>query len=80
MAMGPQQRAPLEQTIPTEPAESQRSRTARQLVARLAELREVHDAFAWFRVHAHEFEDIQLEVTAIPAPPWGESARGLWLR
>jgi tripeptide aminopeptidase len=80
MAMGPQHRAPLEQTIPTEAAESQRSRTAKQVVARLAELREVHEAFGWFRSHARELEDLQLEVTAIPAPPWGESARGLWLR
>jgi acetylornithine deacetylase/succinyl-diaminopimelate desuccinylase-like protein len=46
----------------------------------LAELREVHDAFAWFRSHARELEDIQLEVTAIPAPPWGEAARSQWLK
>jgi len=80
MAIGPQQRAPLEQAIPTESAESRRSRTAQQIVARLAELREVHDAFAWFRAHARELEDIQLEVTGIPAPPWGEAARSQWLR
>jgi acetylornithine deacetylase/succinyl-diaminopimelate desuccinylase-like protein len=80
MAMGPQQRAPLEQVIPTETAESQRSRTAQQVVARLAELREVHEAFAWFRAHARELEDTQLEVTAIPAPPWGEAERSQWLR
>jgi acetylornithine deacetylase/succinyl-diaminopimelate desuccinylase-like protein len=80
MAMGPQQRAPLEQAIASETAESQRSRTAQQVVAHLAELRQVHDAFAWFRAHARELEDIQMEVTAIPAPPWGEAARGLWLK
>jgi len=39
----------------------------------------VHAAFAWFRVHARELEDLQLEVTAIPAPPWGEAARSKWL-
>jgi acetylornithine deacetylase/succinyl-diaminopimelate desuccinylase-like protein len=49
-------------------------------VARLAELRPVHDAFAWFRSHARELEDRQLELTAIPAPPWGEAARSEWLK
>jgi tripeptide aminopeptidase len=51
-----------------------------QEIARLAELRAVHDAFAWFRTHGRELEDLQLEVTAIPAPPWGEAARSEWLR
>lgn len=80
MALGPQQRAGLPQSIPTGAAESQPSRTAQQVVARLAELRPVHEAFAWFRSHGRELEDIQLEVTAIPAPPWGEAARGQWLK
>ena len=50
------------------------------MVARLAELRAVHEAFAWFRAHGRALEDFQLEVTAIPAPPWGEAARSEWLR
>ena len=54
-------------------------RSAQQQVARIAELRRVHDAFAWFRSHARELEDLQLEVTSIPAPPWGEAARSEWL-
>ena len=78
--MSSQPRAPLEQTLPAETDDSQRSRTAQQIVARLAELREVHEAFAWFRAHARDLEDIQLEVTSIPAPPWGESARSDWLK
>ena len=53
---------------------------AQQQVARLAELRSVHEAFAWFRSHSRELEDRQLEVTAIPAPPWGEAARSEWLK
>ena len=40
----------------------------------------MHEAFAWFRAHARELEDRQLEVTAIAAPPWGEMARGNWLK
>ena len=55
-------------------------RTAQQEVARLAELRAVHEAFAWFRASSRELEDLQLEVTAVPAPPWGEAARAEWLR
>jgi len=80
MALGPQQRTPLEQAIPTGAAEAPTSRTAQKVVARLAELRPVHEAFAWFRARARELEDIQLEVTAIPAPPWGEAARSQWLK
>jgi tripeptide aminopeptidase len=61
------------------PSESQRARSAQQQVARIAELRRVHDVFAWFRTHARELEEFQLQVTAVPAPPWSESARSLWL-
>jgi len=57
-----------------------RSRSAEQQVARLAELRSLHAAFEWFRSQAREMEDMQLQVTAIPAPPWGEAARSEWLR
>ncbi len=46
----------------------------------MAEMRPVHEAFAWFRSHSRELEDLQMEVTAIPAPPWGEAARSEWLR
>src|SRR5579864_8479633 len=60
-------------------SESLESRSAHQQVARVAELRKVHDAFAWFRSHARELEDLQLEVTSIPAPGWGEAARSAWL-
>ena len=60
-------------------SESQASRSAQQQVARIAEIRRVHQAFAWFRSHSRELEDAQLEVTAVAAPPWGESARSQWL-
>jgi len=55
-------------------------RTPQQEVARLAELRAVHEAFAWFRANSRELEDLQLELTAVPSPPWGEAARAEWLR
>jgi tripeptide aminopeptidase len=80
MAFGPQQRASFGDRISLASGETQTSLTAQQIVAQVAELRGVHEAFAWFRTHARELEDRQLEVTAIPAPPWGEEARSTWLR
>ncbi|MFZ0311694.1 MAG: M20/M25/M40 family metallo-hydrolase [Candidatus Korobacteraceae bacterium] len=61
------------------PSESRGSRWAQQQVARMAELRRVHEAFAWFRAHTRELEELQLQLTALPAPPWGEAARSAWL-
>jgi len=60
-------------------SESQTSRSAQQQVTHLAELRPVHEAFAWFRSHARQLEDLQLQVTSIAAPPWGEAGRSEWL-
>jgi tripeptide aminopeptidase len=80
MALGPQQRPSFGEADSPSAGEGRASRTTQQIVARVAELRSVHAAFAWFRAHARELEDIQLEVTAIPAPPWGEAARSQWLK
>lgn len=77
MGPGPPVRASSTEALPL--SESQASRSAQQQVARAAELRKVHEAFAWFRSHARELEDLQLEVTSIAAPPWGEAARSAWL-
>ncbi len=71
--------APVSPVRTPSASESQASRSAQQQVARIAEIRKVHQAFAWFRSHGRELEDAQLEVTAIAAPPWGESARSQWL-
>jgi len=51
-----------------------------QEIARLASLRDVHAATEWFRGHEPELRDWQLEVAAIPAPPFGEGPRAEWLR
>jgi tripeptide aminopeptidase len=80
MALGPQHRVSFTRMTSSENGDSRDQRTPQQEVARLAELRAVHDAFAWFRAHGRELEDLQLELTAIPAPPWGEAARSDWLR
>ena len=77
--MGPGPPARASSTEALSFSESQGSRSAQQQVARVAELRKVHEAFAWFRSHARELEDLQLEVTSIAAPPWGEAARSAWL-
>jgi acetylornithine deacetylase/succinyl-diaminopimelate desuccinylase-like protein len=60
-------------------SESQSSRWAHQQVSHLAELQQVHEAVAWFRSHARQLEDLQLQVTSIAAPPWGEAGRSDWL-
>ncbi len=78
MGLGPPVRALSTEALSF--GESQSLRSAQQQVARLAELRKVHEAFAWFRSHTRELEDLQLEVTSIAAPPWGEAARSAWLK
>jgi tripeptide aminopeptidase len=78
MGLGPPVRA--SSTEARSCSESQGSRSAQQQVARVAELPKVHEAFAWFRSHARELEDLQLEITSIAAPPWGEAARSAWLK
>src|SRR5438067_4168124 len=49
-------------------------------VTRIAELRPVHQAFAWFQSHASELTKTQIEMVSIPAPPFGETKRAEWLR
>jgi tripeptide aminopeptidase len=51
-----------------------------QEVARVAGISAVHAAFAWFQRHERELSERQLELAAIPAPPFGEQERGEWLR
>jgi tripeptide aminopeptidase len=50
-----------------------------QEIARLAALAEVRSAFAWFRAHESRIAEYQMEVARIPAPPFGEAARSVWL-
>jgi len=48
-------------------------------VARVAALPAVHAAFGWFHRYERELCEWQMELTRIPAPPFGESARAAWL-
>lgn len=48
-------------------------------VTALASRRTVHAAFAWLHGNPKTIMDWQAEVVAIPAPPFGEQARAMWL-
>jgi tripeptide aminopeptidase len=50
-----------------------------QEVARLAASPDVRSAFNWFRLQEPQLAHWQMEMARIPAPPFGESARGEWL-
>src|ERR1041384_6252812 len=54
--------------------------SAQREIARIAEMRSVHAAFAYLHNQEMEFRRWQCELTEIPAPPFGEAARSEWLR
>lgn len=51
-----------------------------QEIARLADLPQVRAASAWLRSQERQLAHWQLEMARIPAPPFGEMARGEWLK
>jgi len=53
--------------------------TAFSRVTSLAALRPVHAAFSWFHNNPKTLVDLQAELVAIPAPPFGEEERSKWL-
>src|SRR5258707_7765291 len=48
-------------------------------VTTIASQRPVHSAFAWMHGNPKTIMDWQAELCGIPAPPFGEEARGHWL-
>ena len=58
--------------MPNPPAAAE-SRSSERLadVARIAALAPVEAAAAWFITHGEGILDLQMEVTRIPAPPFG---------
>jgi tripeptide aminopeptidase len=64
-------RSPVSEPSPAAP---------QQEIARIAELRSVHQALAYLHNQEMEFRRWQMELANIPAPPFGEAARGQWLR
>jgi acetylornithine deacetylase/succinyl-diaminopimelate desuccinylase-like protein len=53
--------------------------TIQQEVARLAAAPELRSAYNWFRAQEPQLAHWQLEMARIAAPPFGESARAVWL-
>jgi tripeptide aminopeptidase len=53
--------------------------SAQRRIARLATLTAVHRAFHWLHLHQPQLRQWQLDLVRIPAPPFGESARGAWV-
>jgi acetylornithine deacetylase/succinyl-diaminopimelate desuccinylase-like protein len=51
-----------------------------QEVDRLSADPRVHDLFQWFTRHEREIAELQLAITAVPAPSFEEQARAAWLR
>ena len=60
-------------------SETQWARTAQQRVVRLAQMPPVHEAFSWLRRKEIQFQERQMELARIPAPPFGEAERAEWL-
>ena len=56
------------------------SATIQQEIASLAVLPATRAAFAWLRAEEPQFAAWQLEMARVPAPPFGEAARGEWLQ
>jgi len=48
-------------------------------IARLAADRRVHQAFQWMHLEEQRIMQWQTAMVAVPAPPFGESARAAWL-
>jgi len=53
--------------------------TAFHRIQKLAAQRNVHAAFHWLHLHEPQIRRWQMELAAIPAPPFGESERAAWL-
>ena len=52
--------------------------SAYQRIGRIATLTAVHRAFHWLHLHQPQLRLWQLEMLAIPAPPFAEAARAAW--
>ncbi len=51
---------------------------AKDRINALASHRTVHRAFSWLHLHEPQIRRWQTEATAVPAPPFAESARAAW--
>jgi tripeptide aminopeptidase len=62
------------------PTDARAPATPQQEVARVAAMRSVHAALLYLHNQEMEFRRWQRELAEIAAPPFGEAARGEWLR
>ena len=53
--------------------------SAFQTISQLAGQPPVHRAFQWFHLHEPQLREWHRQVAAIPAPPFGETARANWV-
>jgi tripeptide aminopeptidase len=60
--------------------DASRQVTVQQEIARLADLPQVRSASSWFHLQQAQISHWQLEMARIPAPPFGEGARGDWVK
>ena len=51
---------------------------AQSRITQLASLTPIHRAFHWLHLHQPQLRQWQMEMTAIPAPPFFEAARAAW--
>lgn len=61
------------------PLTSDEGSDVEQEITRLAAMPEVRSALQWFRDQEAEFARWQMELSRIPAPPFGEGARADWV-
>ena len=54
--------------------------SAHAQISQIASLRRVHEAFQWLHLKEQQIMRWQMELVAIPAPPFAEGERALWLR
>jgi tripeptide aminopeptidase len=67
-------------TVPANSKSARAGRTPRETVARVASLPAARAAMDWLRDQEKKFCEWQLEMSAIPAPPFQEAERAAWLR
>ncbi len=59
---------------------SEAEASVQRQIAALSASPSVHELFDWCGAHIRDFADWQIEITSIPAPPFGESRRAEWMK
>ena len=80
MALGTQHRPSFVRMTSSDISDSHALPSPQQMVARLAELRAVHEAFAWFRAHSRELGRPATRSNGDSRPTLGRGGPAEWLR